>query len=277
MVVESELAAAKKSLFYRYMFSSMSSGYARRISASLALLLISTFANAADLAALIAQVKPSIVGVGTTQHTRRPPNNLMGTGFVIGDGSLILTNAHLVPKDLNEAKFEKLVVFSGSGENVRGHEVIVVATDRKHDIALLRQKGPPLPALKIAGPDLIREGTSIAFTGFPVGAILGLYPVTHTGIISAITPTAIPAPNSKSLTADQIRALRDPYLVYQLDATAYPGNSGSPLLDVDTGLVIGIINKVLVKKTKENLLSNPSNITYAIPAPYLLELINGGN
>ena len=104
--------------------------------------------------------------------------------------------------------------------------------------------------------------------------MLGLYPVTHTGIISAITPTVIPAPSSTSLTANQIRALRAPYSVYQLDATAYPGNSGSPLVDVESGTVIGIINKVLVKKTKENLLSDPSNITYAIPAAYLIDLLS---
>ena len=35
--------------------------------------------------------------------------------------------------------------------------------------------------------------------------------------------------------------------VYQLDATAYPGNSGSPLLDADSGKVLGVINSVFVK------------------------------
>lgn len=228
---------------------------------------------AADLVGLIAAIKPSIVGVGTTQATRRPPHKLLGTGFVVGDGSLVLTNAHVVPDDLDESKFEKLVVFFGTGKQIRGQEATVVATDRTHDLALLRHSGPKAPALRIAGREPVPEGTQIAFTGFPIGAVLGLYPVTHTGIISAITPTAIPAPNSASLSANQIRALRAPYVVYQLDATAYPGNSGSPLVDVASGTVIGIINKVLVKKTKENLLRDPSNISYAIPATFLIDLL----
>lgn len=230
-------------------------------------------ATAADLVGLIAAIKPSIVGVGTTQATRRPPHELLGTGFVVGDGSLVLTNAHVVPGDLDGSKFEKLVVFFGTGKQIRGQEATVVATDRTHDLALLRHNGPKPPALRLAGREMLPEGTQIAFTGFPIGAVLGLYPVTHTGIISAITPTAIPAPNSVSLTANQIRALRAPYAVYQLDATAYPGNSGSPLVGVESGAVIGIINKVLVKKTKENLLSDPSNISYAIPATFLLDLL----
>ncbi len=62
--------------------------------------------------------------------------------------------------------------------------------------------------------------------------------------------------------------LQNPYTVFQLDATAYPGNSGSPLYEKDSGQVVGIINKVFVKDTKENLLAKPSGISYAIPIQY---------
>ena len=65
-----------------------------------------------------------------------------------------------------------------------------------------------------------------------------------------------------------VKRLRDPYDVFQLDATAYPGNSGSPLYEPRTGDVVGIINKVFVKETKENVLKDPSGITYAIPATH---------
>jgi S1-C subfamily serine protease len=54
---------------------------------------------------------------------------------------------------------------------------------------------------------------------------------------------------------------------------AYPGNSGSPLYDGHTGEVIGVINAVFVKSTKENALKDPSGITYAIPAKYVRELL----
>jgi S1-C subfamily serine protease len=59
-----------------------------------------------------------------------------------------------------------------------------------------------------------------------------------------------------------------------LDATAYPGNSGSPVFDVDTGEVIGIINMVFIKGSKEAALSQPSGITYAIPSIHLKDLLS---
>jgi S1-C subfamily serine protease len=67
--------------------------------------------------------------------------------------------------------------------------------------------------------------------------------------------------------------MRDPYDVMQLDATAYPGNSGSPVFDQQTGRVVGVINSVLVKGNKEAALQKPSGITYAIPVRFVHELI----
>jgi S1-C subfamily serine protease len=119
----------------------------------------------------------------------------------------------------------------------------------------------------------VREGQDYAFTGFPIGAVLGLYPVTHKGMVSAITPVATPVTSGRQLSVRMIRALRDPYLTYQLDGTAYPGNSGSPLYEIDTGRVVGVINKVFVKETKEQVLEKPSGITYAIPVKYVRALL----
>jgi S1-C subfamily serine protease len=61
--------------------------------------------------------------------------------------------------------------------------------------------------------------------------------------------------------------------VLQLDATAYPGNSGSPIYDPATGDVLGIVNMVFVKGTKEAALSQPSGITYAVPVQHLQALL----
>jgi S1-C subfamily serine protease len=113
------------------------------------------------------------------------------------------------------------------------------------------------------------------FTGFPIGATLGIIPATHRGMIAAITPIAIPSPAASNLDAKIVRRLTTgPFVVYQLDATAYPGNSGSPLYDPDTGEVVAIINMVLVKSTRESALSQPSGITYAIPARHLKALLD---
>jgi S1-C subfamily serine protease len=61
--------------------------------------------------------------------------------------------------------------------------------------------------------------------------------------------------------------------VFQLDATAYPGNSGSPMYDVETGRVVAILNMVFIKTTRENILSQPSGIAFAIPIRHLRELL----
>jgi len=61
--------------------------------------------------------------------------------------------------------------------------------------------------------------------------------------------------------------------VFQLDATSYPGNSGSPLYDPATGEVVGVLNMAFVKGTKEKALTDPSGISYAIPSRYLKALI----
>jgi len=149
-----------------------------------------------------------------------------------------------------------------------------VTADPAHDLALLRIDGPALPALLVGDAKDVREGQSIAFIGFPIGGVLGFSPVTHRGIVSSITAIALPMPAARQLNAKAIQRLRaGSFDIYQLDATAYPGNSGGPVFDVDTGAVIGVINMVLVKGTKESALSQPSGITYAVPASFVAEIL----
>ena len=226
---------------------------------------------ASELPETITRVKPAIVGVGTVQQTRRPPVKLLATGFVVADGNHAVTNAHVIPDEL-AGKDEFLAVLTGDAGG-KAYRATVVRTDRVHDLALLRLVGPARPALRLAGSREVREGELYAFTGFPIGMVLGMHPVTHRGIVSAITPIAIPQISPKLLDAKMIKQLRDPYDVYQLDATAYPGNSGSPLYVPETGEVVGVINKVFVKESKEAVLEKPSGITYAIPVRYVEALL----
>ena len=227
----------------------------------------------ADLVQTLAKVKPAIVAVGTILPTRNPARIFAGTGFVVGDGLTVVTNEHVLPSLLDEAQKERLVVYSGSALNPRTHEARVVARDSEHDIALLRLDGAPLPALQLGDSNAVREGASMAFTGLPLGMVLGFNPATHRGIVAAITPYVSPAYSSKQLNAKAIRRLIRPFDVFQLDAIAYPGNSGSPLYDPETGLVYGVLNSVFVKESKENLLKQPSGITYVIPGNYIRELL----
>ena len=68
-----------------------------------ALLLSFTGLASGDLPDLIDQVKPSIVVVGTYVKTRSPSFIMRGTGFAVGNGALIATNAHVVPEVLDAA------------------------------------------------------------------------------------------------------------------------------------------------------------------------------
>ena len=167
-----------------------------------------------------------------------------------------------------------VIQLTGGPGSLEMRPATVAALDRDHDLALLRFGGSALPTLTIAQRGEIREGMSVAFIGFPIGGVLGFTPVTHRGIISSITAVAMPTPNSQQLNDKTVRRLRQgSFDIYQLDATAYPGNSGGPLLDAETGEVVGVMNMVLVKGTKESALSQPTGISYAIPARFVEELI----
>jgi S1-C subfamily serine protease len=103
---------------------------------------------------------------------------------------------------------------------------------------------------------------------------LGLYPATHKATLAAIVPIARPGITAKQLNPRMISRLRSSaYGVLQLDATAFPGNSGSPLYDPATGRVYGIVNSVFVQGTREQAITRPSGITYAIPSIHVLELM----
>jgi len=229
-------------------------------------------AAADGLPETIARVKSGVVGVGTVQETRRPPVKLLATGFVVADGNHVITNAHVIPDELDSHSKEMLAVLTGE-RNGTAYPARVVRLDTVHDLALLSFSGHPRRAFRLGTSRKVREGELYAFTGFPIGMVLGMRPVTHRGIVSAITPIAIPQISPKLLDPKMIRQLRDPYDVFQLDATAYPGNSGSPLYSPETGEVVGVINKVFVKESKEAVLEKPSGITYAIPVQYVTQLL----
>jgi S1-C subfamily serine protease len=231
--------------------------------------------QAAELPDTIASVKPSIVGVGTFLKTRSPSVLFVGTGFAVADGRHIVTNAHVLSRSLDTSKMERPIVLVSRNGEPHARESEVLALDKDHDLALLKIAGEPLPPLKLANSEDIREGRNLAFTGFPIGIVLGFHPATHRAMVSAITPVALPGITAKHLTGRTIARIRESaYRVFQLDGTAYPGNSGSPLYDPVDAAVYGIINSVFVQGTRENAISRPSGITYAIPSRYIQELLH---
>jgi len=229
----------------------------------------------ADLADTIERIKPSIVVVGTYKKTNSPQFVLRGTGFVIGNGNLIATNAHVVPESGDSDAPVLVIQARNANGETQIRRAVLVNRDRNHDLAVLKIEGTALPALKLRSSDTVREGQLIAFTGFPIGGALGFSPVTHRGMVSSITPIVLPGSNAQQLNEKVIHRIKNgTFNIFQLDATAYPGNSGSPVFDQESGEVIGVINMVFVKGTKESALSHPSGITYAIPVNYLQEGIS---
>ncbi|KFI05133.1 peptidase S1 [Massilia sp. BSC265] len=232
-------------------------------------------AKAQNLPRTVAQIKPSVVGVGTLLKTRHPAVVFVGTGFAVGDGLSIITNAHVIPNQLDAARKEELgIVISGGGEETSFRPARLVALDAEHDLAHLRLSGTPLAPLALAGDDSAAEGEELAFTGYPLGMRLGLHAATHRALLAAITPAVRPSLNSRQLDARAITQLqRSAFRIYQLDGTAYPGNSGSPLFRPDSGSVVGVINMVFLKGLRESAVSDPSGITYAIPVRHVRALL----
>lgn len=232
---------------------------------------------AAQARTTIEQVKPSLVAIGTFQTTRVPQFRFLGTGFAVGDGTLAATNAHVIPTTLEPGADPEVLVALLPGtelSRVGVRKLTRAAIDIEHDLVLMKMEGPPLRPMKLRDPTSVAEGDSLLFTGFPIGSVLGLFPATHRAMVAAIAPVAMPSASGRQLDPKVVRRIRDTaFSVFQLDATAFPGNSGSPLYDPATGEVVGILNRVFVKATKEAALTQPSGISYAIPSSFLIQLL----
>ncbi len=248
------------------------------VALALATCLVSTTAQA-DLASTVAQVKPAIAMVGTYKATNSPRFALRGTGFVVGtngQGNKLVTNAHVLVPPSDADPQATLVVQLRSGSNGwQTRPATVLEVDSQHDLALLRFDGPAVTAFKVRSSDAVQEGQSVAFMGFPIGGALGFSPVTHRAMVSSIAPAALPTPTASQLNPKVIRSVRSnsPFDIFQLDGTAYPGNSGGPLFDPDSGEVLGVVNMVLIKGTRESALTHPSGISYAVPSRHVLEML----
>lgn len=242
------------------------------------LMLLYVPARGASLIETIERIKPAVVGIGTFQKTRSPTVAFVATGFAVADGRHVITNAHAVAKPLDAQNMETRIVLVSNHGKPESRNAEVLAIDQDHDLALLMIAGNPLPALKLGASESVREGQALAFTGLPIGIILGFHPATHRGMVAAITPVALPAITARQLNTQMISRIRaSAYNVFQLDGIAYPGNSGSPLYDPDDGVVYGIINSVFVQGTRESAIGHPSGITYAIPSQYIRELLRREN
>ena len=148
------------------------------------------------------------------------PTEATGSGFVIDEDGLILTNAHVVA-----AATDIQVTFSDA------HTVSAkpVGKDPDTDLALLRvdPDGLDLRPLELGDSETVQVGDPTVAIGNP----FGLERTLTTGVVSAL---------QRSLTAPSGFTIEN---VIQTDAALNPGNSGGPLIDA-TGRVIGINSQI---------------------------------
>ena len=168
-----------------------------------------TVSASAEMIKSIDKIKSSIVIVGTYKSTNSPRFGLRGTGFVVGNGNMAITNAHVLPEAKDADVSAGLVLQVKIGDDkFQIRPVTVLDIDVAHDLALLQFDGPALPAVSLGNSDEVREGQQIAFMGYPIGGALGFSPVTHRGMISSIAAAALPTPSSSQLNAKMIRSPR---------------------------------------------------------------------
>ncbi|MBN2585610.1 trypsin-like peptidase domain-containing protein [Patescibacteria group bacterium] len=173
---------------------------------------------------VVAKVSPAVASItytnqvtgffgGTYEQTGS------GTGFIIRNNGLIVTNRHVASADA------KYTVTTSSGKT---YDATVVARDAFNDLAVLKISASNLPVATLGDSSKLRVGQQVV----AIGNALGQYQNTvTTGIISGIG-RAITA-GGGSGGSEQIDN------VIQTDAAINPGNSGGPLVNL-AGEVIGI-------------------------------------
>jgi S1-C subfamily serine protease len=181
------------------------------------------------------EVGASVVQVNVASQIRgRTALGGSGSGFVVDEAGLILTNYHVI-----EGGHIITVLFS-NGET-RTAEVL--GTDSGNDLALLKVDLPAgVPAIRLGDSDQVQVGE----TAIAIGSPFGLSQTVTQGIISALDRDW--SPGNRALYTGLI----------QTDAPINPGNSGGPLVNTN-GEVIGINGMI------ESPVSGSVGIGFAIP------------
>ena len=159
-----------------------------------------------------------------------------GTGFVVSDAGLIVTNRHVVSDE--DAEY---TVISNNGEK---YPAEVLARDPVQDLAILKIKEGTLIALRLGDSEALRAGQSVIAIGNALGEFKNTVSV---GVISGLRRTIVASSGlGESETLEE---------VIQTDTAINPGNSGGPLLNL-SGEVVGV---------NVAMASGAENIGFAIP------------
>lgn len=169
---------------------------------------------------IIEQVSKSVVNISTVKLVHNlfyqvVPISGMGSGTIIDNKGLILTNNHVV------GGAEKINVTLWNNQMLEG---TIQGSCAIHDIAVIKVNCKDLQAAQLGDSDKLRVGQRVYAIGNPFGLTGG--PSVTSGVISAVNRTI---ESQKGLIENLI----------QTDAAINPGNSGGPLVDLQ-GRVIAI-------------------------------------
>ncbi len=166
-----------------------------------------------------------------------------GTGFFVTEDGFLITNFHVVRSASRVSVKTKSGVFAAK----------VVATDKEHDLALLKVGGH-FKALPVSN-ESAELGDAVFTIGFPDFELQGVEPKYTDGKISGLS------------------GLKDDPKEYQISVPVQPGNSGGPLVNKN-GNVIGVVEARLDDLAALQLTGSiPQNVNYAVKAKFLADLL----
>ena len=168
-----------------------------------------------DLRGLPPELAPFFRGQPMPRMPRQGPAMGTGSGFIVSNDGILLTNAHVVA-DADEV----LVKLTDQRE----YRAKVLGSDTATDVAVLKIEAKNLPVVKLGDPASARVGDWVVAIGTPYG----LDNTVTSGIVSA---------KSRALPGDGVV----PFI--QTDAAVNPGNSGGPLFNLN-GEVVGINSQI---------------------------------
>ena len=186
-------------------------------------------------------IRPSVVRVMGFVKSKDGKEDLehgVGTGVVIVDKGVILTNLHVV----QGAQTIKLVFFDGLESSAS-----VIGVQPENDLAVLQAHKIPddLMAATMRSTADLQPGDEVLAAGFP----FGIGPSASAGVVSGLKRT-FRSPEGQH----DIRNL------IQFDAAANPGNSGGPLVTMD-GELVGIVTAILNPSKQRTFIG----IGFAVP------------
>ncbi|MFI1990328.1 S1C family serine protease [Actinoplanes sp. NPDC020271] len=192
-----------------------------------------------ELAPVVAKVQPSIVTV-LVDSTRE---SSLGSGVVLGEDGLILTNNHVISSN------GTVSVRLSDGRTVPAE---VVATDTTHDLALVQASGlTGLTPVTFGTDDSVAVGDTVLAFGAP----LGLEGTVTSGIVSA---------KGRSLDTGDEKLSG----LLQTDAAINQGNSGGALVDT-SGQVVGV--NVAIATSGDS--TGSVGLGFAIPADTVTSVV----